>query len=514
MRPQHPEGHLSPNAIRPTTRAVVAACLTLGALGSTASVALGQAAEPDGWPQFQGDPGHSGSRAEGPQPPFRERWRLPAPAGDSLSPPIVVGDLAVTLGSEAVYGVDLATGSVAWEVPRGGGPLSSPAAVPIEGGTALLYLEGPADDAGTGPSPSATASPTASPGGGTGAGGDGSSSLVAISLEDRAELWRTELEGLARSGVTVDDTTAYVGEHGGRVVAVSLQDGGITWTAELPGRVDTPVAVAGGSVFAVARDADEGRVAVAALDAASGECAWEPGPESELPCGVRIGAASTVSSGPAAGEGFVLIGSADRLVRSIAAEDGSERWAALVLSFFSPATAPAFSTQAAFAADLSGGLYRFDLADGDRAWSHQLNDVVLRSSPVVSGSTILLGLNDGRLVAIDAGSGHLVWESEPTPGLVGTIALGPGVVVAVKGGAEGGLIAFEPDPERSLVDVPSPTELDAGTTLARYGVAAVIVVVVVLVPGVALRRRFGAADLSGGSEEGEVEDEGDEGEEP
>jgi outer membrane protein assembly factor BamB len=249
-------------------------------------------------------------------------------------------------------------------------------------------------------------------------------------------------------------------------------------------------------VYVVARDADAVNVAIVALDAApkldegTERVRWKVFPQ----------ATSTVGSAPAAGEGFVVVGSADRLVRSIAAQDGSQLWGSLVLSFFSPATAPAFVGDAVYAADLSGGLYRFDADDGERRWSHQLNDVVFRSAPVVSGPTVLLGLNSGRLVAIDAGTGHLVWESEDTPGLVGTIALGQDVVVAVKGGSQAGLIAFEPDPDGTLVDVSSPTELDAGTTLGRYAVAVVLVLILVLVPGMLLLRRLGPADLSSGAE--------------
>ena len=92
-----------------------------------------------------------------------------------------------------------------------------------------------------------------------------------------------------------------------------------------------------------------------------------------------------------------------------------------------------------------------------------------------------------------------MWESDPTPGLVGTIALSTDAVIAVKGGRDAGLIAFEHDPDGALIDVPSPTELDAGTTLSRYGLAAVLVFGVALVPGLLGRRRFGPA--SGGSDE-------------
>ena len=410
-----------------------------------------------------------------------------------------------------MYGVDLGTGAVVWDVPRAGGPLSTPAAGSVEGATAVLYLEGPREDepepspgaSGTAsPSPSGSPAASASPSGDeVGPGGedeDPVSSLVAVSLEDRAELWRVPLQAVARSGVTIDGTTAYVGDQDGHVVAVALADGSVIWTADLVGRVDVPVAVSGGTVFAIARDADAGSVGIVALDAATGEEAWKVFPQTT----------STVGSAPTAGDGFVLVGSADRLVRSIDAEAGTQRWGSLVLSFFSPATVPALAGDAVYAADLSGGLYRLGASDGHRVWSHQLNEIVFRSAPVVSGPTVLLGLNDGRLVAIDTDSGHLVWGSEATPGLVGTIALGTDVVVAVKGGREAGLIAFEPDPEGALVDVPSPTELDAGTTLTRYGVAAVAVLVAVLVPGILLRRRLGPADLSGGiDQEDEVDGE-------
>jgi outer membrane protein assembly factor BamB len=292
------------------------------------------------------------------------------------------------------------------------------------------------------------------------------------------------LEGLSRSGVTIDGANALVGDQGGTVAAISLEDGAVTWSQKLDGVVDTPVAVSDGRVYAVARNADTPQVVVAAFDAASGERGWPA---------VVLQASSTAGSSPTAGGGSVFVGSADRWVRALHAGDGAERWATLALSLFSPATSLAFDGESVFAADISGGLYGLDAQDGERRWSYQLNEVVFRSSPVVSGASVLLGLADGRLVAIDVSSGHLVWESDPSPGLVGTIALSTDEVIAVKGGRQAGLIAFEHDPNGALVDVPSPTELDVGTTLSRYGLAAVLVFGAALVPGLLARRRFGPA---------------------
>jgi outer membrane protein assembly factor BamB len=455
---------------------------------SLAGVATAQ--EQPGWSQFQGGPEHAGISAEGPEPPYRVRWTLRAPAGGALSGAVVAGDLAVSVGEEAVYGIDVASGDVEWKAPRAGGPLSVPAVGTGERGRILVYVEGPAEDDATPPSPSvsAPASTTASPSPAAVDASADASELVAIALGDRTELWRTPLGALSRSGVTIDGATAFVGDQDGTVYAVSLDSGAIAWSQTVDGDLDTPLAVSDGRVVAVARDADTSKVIVAAFDAASGERVW--------PAVAVQG--STAGSAPVGGGGSVYVGSADRRIRALDDDDGTERWATLVLSLFSPATSLAFDGRDVFAADISGGLYRIDASDGARRWSYHLNEAVFRSSPVVSGSAVLLGLGDGSLVAVDVASGHLVWESVPSPGLIGTIALASDAVIAVKGGRRAGLIAFESDPDGALVDVPSPTELEVGTTLSRYAIAAVIVFVVAFIPGLLARRRFGSVGVGPG----------------
>jgi outer membrane protein assembly factor BamB len=404
---------------------------------------------------------------------------------------VIVDGLAVTVGQRAVYAVDVSTGELSWEVSRLGGPISVPA---IASGRPriLLFLEGP-DVVEDGASPSTSVSPTGDDGDeGTEAG----SSLVAIDLADQTVLWREPLGAIARTGVTVDGDTAYVGDEAGTLYAIAVADGEVRWTSRAPGRLDVPIAVADGRVVVVSRSADDRGVIVVAYEVASGERQWQ----------VSAQVGSTASSAAAAADGIVVVALADRLVRALGEEEGDERWASLALSFFSPVTSPAVRDGSIFVADLSGGLYRFDSENGVRVWSYQFNEVVLRSSPVVSGAWVLLGLNDGRLVAVNGESGRLAWQSAASPGLIGTIALSPEAVVAVKGGAKGGLIAFEHDPDGRLVDVPSPTELDGGTTLARIGAAAAIALAILLVPGMLLRRRFGDA-FAAETEDGDLPDE-------
>ncbi len=127
-----------------SSRAVLAAGMAAVAVASLALFATrASAQEEPTWSQFQGGPGHPGVLADGPAPPYRVAWTLPAPAGDALSGAVVAGDLAVSVGEEAVYGIDVASGAVQWQIPRAGGPLSVPAIGVAGGRRILVYLEGP-----------------------------------------------------------------------------------------------------------------------------------------------------------------------------------------------------------------------------------------------------------------------------------------------------------------------------------------------------------------------------------
>ncbi len=90
-----------------------------------AGVAAAQAAEgtppPSVWTQFQGGPAHTGSVSSitPAQPPYTRSWTFEEPDTDlGFAAPVIVGDVAVALGSEAVYGVDLSSGQQAWRVQQ------------------------------------------------------------------------------------------------------------------------------------------------------------------------------------------------------------------------------------------------------------------------------------------------------------------------------------------------------------------------------------------------------------
>ena len=428
------------------------------ALAALALVALGAVPAAGEWSQAQGGPGHSGALADGPAPPYRVAWTFHAPDG-TVSGAIVTGQVAVTVGHHAVYGIGLDRGEIVWRLLRNGGPLSMPAMGEAGGRRVLVFVD-QAPVSGT--------------------------SIVGVDLRTLREIWRTPLRRTSRSGVTVADSSAYVADDGGNVYALDLATGALRWSASTIGEVLTPPAVADGLVVVVSRDVKDQRSELVALDEATGRPAW---PAFSAPVSGSTG------SGAAVADGRVVAGFSDRVVRELSARDGTPQWGALGLSLFSPANLPALTSRRVYIADVGAGLYALDAATGARLWDYQLNDLVVRSSPVISGGSVLLGLNDGRLVAIDAASGDLVWQSPPSQGLIGAIALSRALVIAVKGGSRPGLVAYEHDPDGVLLHEPSPTLLNAGRLVGNYALALVVAFALLLIPFRLLARRLGPALL-------------------
>ena len=476
----------------PTLRALplrggLLAVLMLGFVLSAAWIRSAGAQSPGDWPQFQGGPGHAGVASVGPEPPYSVSWTyhvVPNDRSEGVSAPIIVGDLAIAMGPEALFAVDLATGEERWSVPREGAP-STPAVADIDGGPAVLYLDGRDAD---------------------------SASLEAISLDTQEHLWTFELEAVSRSGVTVDDEHAYVGDGAGNVYSIGLGDGQVVWTTLLKGEAKGPLAVGGGKVVLapLAHDvSDRVDASVIALDAETGEEAWRFQPR--LPPGL--------SSLPATDGSAVAVGYGDGTAYGFDIETGEELWSVRLFAQTWPFVAPAIvdgsdgASSSVYVGDFDGGLSLLDAASEDRKWLFHFNEVVVRSSPTVVGASVLLGLDDGSLAAVRSTDGHLVWRSGSSPGLFGAIAVGADTIVVQKGGDEGGLVAFRADPAASSIDEVSPTVPRYGSILATFAAAFAIVGVAILVPLAIVGRRVGPPEFGSGDDDDETVDV-DDGDEP
>ncbi|MCB1775593.1 MAG: outer membrane protein assembly factor BamB, partial [Gammaproteobacteria bacterium] len=146
----------------------------------------------------------------------------------------------------------------------------------------------------------------------------------------------------------------------------------------------------------------EGRVA--AFNRADGRLLWER--ELDLPA----------AGGPGAGEGLVLIGTSEAEVVALAAEDGSERWRA-------PVSGEALSIPAVFNGVVvvhttDGKVFGLEATTGAERWRYERQVPVLTlrgiGSPVIVEGVVYLGLAGGKLVALRADNGNLLWETTVT----------------------------------------------------------------------------------------------------
>lgn len=360
-----------------------------------------------------------------------------------------MGTSAIVVGESAVHAIDLASGTEVWSLARNGGVLVRPAVGSAAGRSVLVYVErSPGSDADT-----ASPSPATAP-----------ADVVAIDLEDRSERWRQRLDAGIAAGVTIAGDSVVLVDGGGTLSVLSLQDGSTRWSDDRVGVSDAAPTVMDGVVFVAGR-VGTAASRVSALDLDTGDRLW-----SRTPSG---GATST--SVVTVDDGLVVFAGSDRLVQALDVETGEQVWDALMVNVPSPVAVPLVADGAVFMSDYAGGVYRFDARTGDRMWDQQLNSLAVRSSLIPSGGALVMGTNDGRLVAFDRDDGHLRMDLATGAGLLGAITVADDLLVVPKGGTEPRLIAFAGDPDGALLDVVSPTTADPVALLTRFALAAVIV---------------------------------------
>jgi outer membrane protein assembly factor BamB len=177
------------------------------------------------------------------------------------------------------------------------------------------------------------------------------------------------------------------------------------WTASLGGgdevmRSGLAPTLADGRVFLAGRGGD-----VLAVQATNGRTLWRTRTKAEL------------SGGPGAGEGLVVVGTADGTVIALDAATGTERWTAKVGG--EVLAAPAVSPNAVVVRTVAGRLLGLSPADGKELWreDQQIPRLTLRgtAAPVIAGDTALCGFDNGRVLAVDATRGEVLWEQLVSP---------------------------------------------------------------------------------------------------
>ncbi len=261
------------------------------------------------------------------------------------------------------------------------------------------------------------------------------------------------LRDVTTSGVSVDGTTAFTGDLSGNVDAVDVVN-------EVRGVDDDRTLVRGSTRWTACcarrRPIGDGKVVVTAINQTTRRRRDRRARRGDRggtvePCGQRQSTQAT----PVTIDGDrVLVGfgepSGGGVLTAFSLGDGLTLWSTRFSSQFFVLTdilvSDGYALAVAAHIGLETGLYRVRLSDGA-----QLHAVELRrgtacgaiefdtsgvlSSPVVIGNTVVLGLDDGRMAAIDTASGLLVWKVDVGDAPIRGLAAGDGVIIASVGSA-------------------------------------------------------------------------------
>lgn len=151
----------------------------------------------------------------------------------------------------------------------------------------------------------------------------------------------------------------------------------------------------GDEVFIAAHDG-----VVAAFNSATGKKVWKKKHKLNISGGVGLGGA------------MVFVGTSDGEVVALDRLTGAVIWKTQVNG--EVLSAPASNGSVVVAQTYSGQVHGFDIVDGSILWTYnaQVPRLTLRgtSTPTVVRDTVLIGMANGRIAALDIDSGSVRWE--------------------------------------------------------------------------------------------------------
>ena len=177
------------------------------------------------------------------------------------------------------------------------------------------------------------------------------------------------------------------------------------WDARLGGeseflRIALQPAGDGSRIYAASQDGK-----VTAFDPESGRQAW------------RTDLGIELSAGPGVGEGRVVVMAKDGVAIMLDAASGEEQWRADVEA--ESLAGPLIRDDTVIVQTIDNRLQALSVFDGRLRWSIQQTAPALSvrgsATPVLVGTSVIAGFDNGRLVAAELDTGTVAWESMISP---------------------------------------------------------------------------------------------------
>ena len=152
----------------------------------------------------------------------------------------------------------------------------------------------------------------------------------------------------------------------------------------------------GSRIYAASQDGN-----VLALDAITGKERWKTELDIEL------------SAGPATNEGVVVVASRDGYIIVLDAATGIEQWRTYIAG--ETLAHPLIKDDSIVVQTIDNRLRALSRFDGRQQWSIEQTAPVLTmrgaTSPLLAGSLVVAGFDNGRLIAVNASTGDVEWDS-------------------------------------------------------------------------------------------------------
>jgi outer membrane protein assembly factor BamB len=156
----------------------------------------------------------------------------------------------------------------------------------------------------------------------------------------------------------------------------------------------------GNRIYAASRDGD-----VVALHPDTGKAFWRTELDMDL------------SAGPGVGEGLVVVGAADGFLVALESDSGNEKWRANVSG--ETLARPVIKDDLVVAMTIDNRLRALSAFDGSQRWivEQSIPRLTMRGSatPVLVGTSVITGFDNGRLVSVSLASGDIEWEIMLSP---------------------------------------------------------------------------------------------------